>query len=203
MRLILATIFAGLASTAVAQSNVEQIAVEFSKEFRVGNLFVSETECRTRLSQRRATFTKVGADKLAPTGFVLEANRLICEALMHQESIPGLRAEAARLSAEARRLDELWHRDRAADPVGVVDFPGRDASQQQMRRDARRELEKAYSKGFIIADLQAEADRLLRLAIMDFDRFGPQRKRTMLMAADADGEKSLQEGFRGLLLVVA
>ena len=49
----------------------------------------------------------MGADELAPTGFVLEANRLICEALMHQEAIPLHRAEAARLSAEAQRLDEV------------------------------------------------------------------------------------------------
>ncbi|ARE85547.1 hypothetical protein ROSMUCSMR3_04104 (plasmid) [Roseovarius mucosus] len=199
MRLILAAIFAGLASAAVAEPDVEQVAAAFANEFRAGNLFVSEAECRARLSQRHATFAQVGGDKLAPTAFVLEANRLICEALMHQEAIPLHRAEAARLTAEAQRLDQIWRRDRAADPVGVVDFPGRDASQQQLRSDARWQLETAYAKGFIIADLQAEADRLLRLAIEDFGRFGPQSKRTMLMAADADGEKSLQEGFRDLL----
>jgi DNA-binding response OmpR family regulator len=175
------------------------VAEAFSNEFLAGNLFASEAECRARLLQRRTNFSQMGADELAPTGFVLEANRLICEALMHQEAIPLHRAEAARLSAEAQRLDEVWRRDRAADPVGVVDFQGRDASQQQLRSDARRQLETAHTKGFIIADLQAEADRLLRLAIKDFGRFDPQSKRTMLMAADADGEKSLQEGFRDLL----
>lgn len=203
MKMILTVVFAGLASAAVAQSEVEQVAMAFSEEFRAGNLFASETECRTRLSQRLATFTQVGAEKLAPTGFVLEANRLICEALMHQEAIPLIRAEAARLSAEAQRLDDTWSRDNAADPAGVVNYAGRDKSQQQMRRDARKQLEIAHAKGFIVADLQAEADRLLRLAIQDFGRFGPKSKSLMLMAADADGEKSLQEGFRDLLPLAA
>jgi hypothetical protein len=197
--MIFAAIFAGLASAAVAQSEVEQVAEAFASEFRAGNLFASEAECRVRLSRRHTTFARIGAERLAPTGFVLEANRLICEALMHQEAIPLLRDEAARLSAEAQRLDEVWSRDRLADPVGVVDFDGRDKSQKQLRRDARTRLEIAHSKGFIVADLQAEADRLLRLAIQDFGRFGPQNKGIMLMAADADGEKSLQEGFRDLL----
>lgn len=203
MRLIFACFVIGLATAAAAESNVERIAETFSAEFRAGNLYVSEAECRARLAQRRLVYSQVGADKLAPTGFVLEANRLICEAMMHQESIPVLRAEAARLSSEARRLDERWRLDKLADPDGVVDFPNRDASQRDLRRDAQDLLQKAHSKGFIIADLQGEADRLLQLAILDFDRFGPQRKRTMLLAADADGEKSLQESFREFVPVEA
>lgn len=188
--LLLALIPSGVTAQ---QSDADKRADVFSTKFIATLRPESEQQCRDTLLERQTRFAAVGAGDLKPLLLVLEGHRLVCEARRVEAEVERLQGERTRLLKEVDRLNEVFRTS------GVSPFEGHDRSQRVMLADVRGIDTTIQTLGVVTETLQQEAARVLRLAVADATQLSEENGQMMLMAIDADAQRSIFDSFRDLL----
>jgi len=157
-----------LSSSFGLQAQAELDEDEWISRFTLRFASYTFRECLDELEQSRASilarssFSEIKYEALRLVG---EAIRVQCESHRLFEERRRLLAERERLLEEANRLESSWRASHEANPTRYPDLPGRDRSQQALRRDAATMLSDALQLENDRERLQYESSRLLRLAM--------------------------------------
>lgn len=187
----LCLVLVSLAAPATAQDGPQSFIAQLG--------VTDAAECNVDRERRAAKYASVGAGDLLPLLRVVEAQRLVCVSYSLQEEHDRLNQEAERLEAEIDRIESAWRRDHERNPSKYADFAGRDRSQKIMASDVRGIRGAQQSLQASIDQLRREAERILRLSVLDAAELDDDELRLLQLAADADDRKIIHDRFREFL----
>lgn len=156
-------------------------------------IVLTEERCRAEEASYRQAYLGNDQKIVSTISLLAEGTRLLCESVRLQSEQTRLAGEEKRLRSEAARLEKLWLSEHSLAPDRVLDFPGRDQSQNELLVDAATIGQTKTVLAGVVSDLRNEARRILLLASDEFDILNETQAELVLASLDGEDEYDILE----------